>query len=82
MFKVLQFTGNEDPEKMAFHLIGAYLNCLGGGESKISTAAMTTDGVIKIWIEWSTKGYYEATAGVKWDATAIKNYLFSNGIIS
>lgn len=81
MFEVLNLRGNEDLEKMAFHLIGAYLNCLGGGGASISPLAMTPQGILNIWQEWATKGYYEVTAGVRWHATDIKNYLFSNGIV-
>ncbi len=81
MFEVLNLGGNQDLEKMAFHLIGAYLNCLGGGGASISPLAMTPQGILNIWQEWATKGYYEVTAGVRWYATDIKNYLFSNGIV-
>ncbi|MDP1652065.1 MAG: hypothetical protein Q8L56_05005 [Rhodocyclaceae bacterium] len=81
MFEVLNLGGNQDSEKMAFHLIAAYLNCLGGGSSSISPLAMTTTGVLRIWSEWATKGNYEVTAGVYWNATQIKAYLKSNGIV-
>lgn len=81
MFEVLNLGGNQDLEKMAFHLIGAYLNCLGGGGASISPLAMTPQGILNIWQEWATKGYYEVTAGVRWYATDIKNYLLSNGIV-
>lgn len=82
MLEVMNLLGSEDPEKMAFHLIAAYLNCLGGGGSSISPLAMTPQGVTAIWAAWATNGYYEPTAGVKWYGTQIKNYLLSNGIIS
>lgn len=81
MLEVLNLNGNEDPEKIAFHLIGAYLNCLGGGGARISPLAMTPAGVLGIWSEWATKGYYEVTAGVRWNGTEIKTYLISNGIV-
>ncbi|MDO8958553.1 MAG: hypothetical protein Q7U85_02345 [Rhodocyclaceae bacterium] len=81
MLEVLNLGGNQDPEKMAFHLIGAYLNCLGGGGSRISPLAITAEGVLRIWSEWATKGYYEVTAGVQWSATEIKAYLLDNGIV-
>lgn len=82
MFEVMNLTGNEDLEKMAFHLLGAYLNCLGGGGARISPLAMTPDGIRRIWSEWAMRGSYEVTAGVYWNATQIKDYLLSNGIIS
>jgi len=82
MLEVMNLLGNEDPEKMAFHLIGAYLNCLGGGSSSISPLAMTPQGITSIWAEWATKGYYVPTANVQWNGTQIKNYLLNNGIIS
>lgn len=81
MLEVLNIGGNQDPGKVAFHLIGAYLNCLGGGGSSISPLAMTVSGVLKIWVEWATKGYYEVTAGVQWRADEVKLYLKSNGIV-
>lgn len=82
MFEVLNLGGNGDLQKVAFHLIGAYLNCLGGGGSRISPLAMTPEGVQKIWTEWATKGYYEVTAGVRWGGEEIKLYLKDNGIVA
>lgn len=82
MLEVMNLLGNQDPEKMAFHLIGAYLNCLGGGGASISSRVMTPQGITAIWTEWATKGYYAPIAGIQWNANDIKNYLLSNGIIS
>lgn len=82
MLEVLNAGQGEDPGQVAFHLIGAYLNCLGGGGSNISRNAMTPEGVQVIWYEYATKGYYEPTAGVRWFGTQIKEYLLSNGIVS
>lgn len=81
MLEVMNVGPDKDPAKMAFHLIGAYLNCLGGGGARISPLAMTAAGITNIWAEWATKGYYEVMAGVNWGADEIKYYLTSNGII-
>jgi hypothetical protein len=64
-----------------FHLIGAYLNKLGGNGAVIPDVAITVEGLLNIWSEYITKGYYEPTAGVRWDAEDIKTYLVSNGIV-
>lgn len=76
------YGGKSDPGQVAFHLIGAYLNCLGGGGSSISPLAMTPEGVLKIWQEYTIKGYYEPMANVRWDGAKIKDYLFNNGIVT
>jgi hypothetical protein len=81
MGEVLNLSGSADPEKMAFHLIGAYLNVNGGNGAVIPSNVITAGEITTIWHEWSTRGYFEPTAGVQWNATAIKYYLVSNGII-
>ncbi len=82
MIEVLNLGPSEDPQKVAFHLIGAYLNCCGGNGAVIPSNVMTPSRVLEIWTEWRTKGYFNPTAGVKWYAADIKNYLISNGIVS
>lgn len=64
-----------------FHLIGAYLNKLGGNGAVIPDVAITVEGILNIWSEYVTKGFYEPTAGVKWYAEDIKTYLISNGMV-
>ncbi len=64
-----------------FHLIGAYLNVLGGNGAVIPPNVMTAQGILDIWYEFATKGYYEPMAGVKWYAEEIKSYLIENGIV-
>lgn len=79
--EVLNLQGNEDPEKVAKHLIGAYLNIHGGNGAVIPANVLTAANVLTIWQEWETKRYYEPVAGVQWGGTQIKNYLLNNGII-
>jgi hypothetical protein len=63
------------------YLIAAYLNKLGGGGASISDKAITAAGILTMWQEYASKGYYEPFAGVKWYAPEIKNFLTSNGIV-
>ncbi len=69
------------PGQVHFHLIGAYLNKMGGNGAVIPDVAITVEGLLNIWSEYITKGYYEPTAGVRWDAEDIKTYLLSNGMV-
>lgn len=64
-----------------FHLIGAYLNKMGGNGAVIPDVAITVEGILNIWAEYVTKGFYEPTAGVQWGPEEIKTYLISNGIV-
>lgn len=85
-----------DPEKVAFHLIGAFLNINGGNGAVIPPHIIDSTVIKNIWTEWDTKGYYEPMAGVRWYADytvvgtsvtvaspsgGIKGYLKSNGIV-
>lgn len=69
------------PGQVHFHLIGAYLNVLGGNSAIIPANVMTASGVLAIWQEYATKDYYEPMAGVKWYAADIVLYLKENGIV-
>lgn len=69
------------PERLAFHIIAAYLNIRGGNGASISDLAMTEARLKIIWLEYTLKGYYAPMAGVEWDADDIVNYLKSNGIV-
>ena len=73
--------GSLDSEKLAFHLIGAYLNAKGGNGAVIPPNVITADEITVIWHEYSTRGFFEPTAGVKWYGSEIKYYLTSNGIV-
>ncbi len=77
MLQVLKFEGNEDLEKMGFHVIGAYLNILKG---LVNIPGFTVNELKGMWTAWDTNGQYEVTAGVFWNATQIKAYFLSNQI--
>ena len=64
-----------------FHLIGAYLNKMGGNGAVIPDTVLTVSAILGMWQEYATKGYYEPFAGTKWYAAEIVNYLISNGIV-
>ncbi len=64
-----------------FHLIAAYLNKLGGNGAVIPDVAITVEGILQIWSEYITKGFYAPTAGVEWGAEKIVTYLKTNGIV-
>lgn len=85
-----------DPGKVAFHLIGAFLNVNGGNGAVIPPHIIDSTVIKAIWTEWDTKGYYEPMAGVRWYADytqvgatitvaapfgGITGYLKSNGIV-
>ncbi len=61
-----------DPSKLAFHIIGAYLNVVNG---YVPSNVLSTTGVATIWSEWSTVNYYSPVAGVNWYAPDIVAYL-------
>lgn len=69
------------PGQVHFHLIGAYLNKLGGNGAIIPDVAITVDGILKIWNEYIIKGFYAPTTGVQWGAEQIVTYLKTNGIV-
>lgn len=79
MLEVLNLKGSEDPGKVAFHLIGAYLNVKA---NLVSPAAIDEPRILGIWAEWATRGYFEPVAGVRWYAAEIVDYLKSNGIVA
>ncbi len=82
LLEVLSLKGNEDSEKLAFHIIGAYLNTMQpqGSDYAIPPQVLTPQGVIDIWNAYVSDGYYEPVAGVQWGAGQIVTYLQSNGI--
>ncbi|HYE71249.1 MAG TPA: hypothetical protein VD932_06985 [Aquabacterium sp.] len=75
-------TSPSDPDKVAFHIIGAYLNLMGGNGAVIPSNVLTVAELKIIWDEYRVRGYYEVMAGVKWYAYDIKSYLKSNGIVA
>ncbi|MCL2876587.1 MAG: hypothetical protein FWF12_09945 [Betaproteobacteria bacterium] len=64
-----------------FHLIGAYLNKMGGNGAVIPDSVLTAQDVLVMWQEYARRGYYEPMAGIRWYAEDIVNYLKSNGIV-
>lgn len=76
MMDVLRLNGTGDPNKVAFHIIGAYLNQLNGYLDKNITAQM----ILGIWSEYAQNGYYTPFAGIQWNGSAIVTYLQNNNI--
>lgn len=69
------------PGQVHFHLIGAYLNKMGGNGAFIPDNVMTVQDILGMWQEFATKGFYEPMAGIKWYAEDIVGYLKTNGIV-
>jgi hypothetical protein len=59
-----------DKQNLGMHLVAAYLNAMAGW-----TSFLTVQRIQSMFSEWSSTGYFEPTAGVKWDAAQIVNYL-------
>ncbi|MCL2635922.1 MAG: hypothetical protein FWD50_04735 [Betaproteobacteria bacterium] len=64
-----------------FHLIGAYLNKMGGNGAVIPDTVLTAQDILRIWQEYASRGYFEPMAGIKWYADEIVDYLKTNGIV-
>lgn len=77
LIQVLNLGGTGDPQMVAFHIVGAYLNVLAG---LVSDQALTEQGVRDIWAEYASDGSYEVVAGESWNGEDIKNYLVENFI--
>ncbi|HEX6734054.1 MAG TPA: hypothetical protein VF096_04510 [Azonexus sp.] len=69
------------PGQVHFHVIGAYLNKMGGNGAVIPDSVLTAQDIVGIWQEYASRGYYEPMAGIKWYAEDIVNYLKTNGIV-
>jgi hypothetical protein len=72
LMQVLWLNGNGDPSQLGAHIVAALLNA-----KKEWTPVLNESQVIGIWNEYVTKGYFEPTAGVQWDAAKIVSYLKS-----
>jgi hypothetical protein len=59
-----------DPSNLGMHMCATYLNIQSG-----RIGFMNVDDLKKIWYDWQRYGYYAPTAGVKWDAARIVQYL-------
>jgi len=62
--------GLTDPDNLGAHIVAALLNAKAG-----LTPVLSEMDVIGIWNEWVSKGYFEPTANVKWNAAQIVDYL-------
>jgi hypothetical protein len=71
LLAVLDSGGNDDNTALARHIVAALLNAASGKTS----AVLSVSAVQNIWKEFITKGYFEPTAGVKWNAAQITAYL-------
>lgn len=84
LLDVLNKTGGmSDPSNVAKHLIGAYLNILGGNGAVIAPNVLNAQGVKDIWTAWLASGFtkYPVMAGTNWSGDQLVSYLISNGIV-
>ncbi len=65
------YQGATDPDGLSAYIVAALLNAA----SERTKDVLSVKTVIGIWNEWVTKGYFEPTAGVKWDSKQIVTYL-------
>lgn len=72
LMQVIHLPGNMDHDQLGAHLCAALLNALSG-----KNAFPTAEQVKRIAYEYDTLGYYEPTAGIRWGAADIVNYLKS-----
>lgn len=59
-----------DTANLGMHLVAAYLNAMRGW-----TPFLTVERIQSMFSEWQATGYFSPTAGVKWDAAQIVDYL-------
>jgi hypothetical protein len=76
LLQVLNLNGTNDPSKIAFHVVGAYLNILN---HLIPSQVLTVNSLQKIWSDYANNGYYYVS-GVKWYAGDIVAYLQNSNI--
>jgi hypothetical protein len=69
MLEVLNTDGG-DAFALGRHITAALLNAAAG-----LTPVLTTSQVVGMWNEYVSKGYFEPTAGVHWDAAKVIEYL-------
>ena len=75
--------GLNDPYNVAYHLIAAYLNILGGNSAVIASNVLNAQGVKDIWTAWLASGFtkYPVMPGTDWTGQQLVDYLISNGIV-
>lgn len=59
-----------DSQNLGMHLVAAYLNAKAGW-----TPFLTVERIQSMFSEWSATGYFAPTAGVKWNAAQIVDYI-------
>jgi hypothetical protein len=76
--------GMSDPYNVAYHLVAAYLNVLGGNSAVIASNVMNAQDVKDIWTAWLASGRtkYPVMAGTDWTGQQLVDYLISNGIVA
>lgn len=65
------YAGLSDPDNLGSHIVAALLNAASGK----TVGVLSVMGVIGMWNEWVTKGYFEPSAGAKWNSAQIVTYL-------
>ncbi len=70
LLDLLSGKNNDDSHRLGKHLVAAYLNAMNGW-----TPFLTVERIKSMFSEWQTSGYFAPTAGVKWDARQIVEYL-------
>jgi len=70
MTRVILQGGTGDPYQLGAHSVAALLNARSGW-----TPVLTEAQVINIFNEYDSKGYFEPTAGIKWNPANIVTYL-------
>lgn len=70
MMDVIQSGGQGDPYQLGAHCVSALLNARSG-----RTPIMTEVQVRNMFNEFSSKGYFEPTAGVHWSPAEVVTYL-------
>jgi len=69
MLDVLDESGGSY-EALGRHIVAALLNAAAG-----LTPVLNQNGVRDMWNSYITRGYYEPTAGIRWDAEKIVTYI-------
>lgn len=65
------YAGLSDPDNLGCHIAAAILNAASGKTDGV----LSVMGVIGMWNEWVAKGYFEPSAGAKWNSAQIVAYL-------
>ena len=67
LLQMLQLSAPTDRDAVAQQLVVSLLNVASG---RVPATVMTRAGLLQIWSEFYTKGYYEPTAGIRWFANS------------